>query len=208
MLHLKTVEPHTFSILDKLMGMPELQDFALVGGTALSLLYGHRMSVDLDLFSNKPFENSSVTDSIKKKFQDKFVMEEKQVRFGIFCFIDGVKVDIIRHPHPLIRPETTLNGIRMFSTEDIIAMKVQAILGRGKKKDFWDIAELLQHFSIKDFIQFHKEKYTTQNLLITVPQAITYFADAEESEDPISLKKQTWETVQAFINKKVSDYLR
>jgi len=121
---------------------------------------------------------------------------------SLFCFIDGIKVDIIRHPHPLIRPETITDGIRMFSVEDIIAMKVQAILGRGKKKDFWDIAELLQHFTIKDFIQFHKEKYSTQNLLITVPQAITYFADAEDSEDPVSLKNQRWETVQAYIKKK------
>lgn len=68
----------------------------------------------------------------------------------------------------------------MFSKEDIVAMKVQAILGRGKKKDFWDIAELLKHFSVKDFVQFHKEKFSTQNLLITVPQAMTYFTDAEE----------------------------
>ena len=101
-----------------------------------------------------------------------------------------------------------MDDISMFSTEDIIAMKVQAILGRGKKKDFWDIAELLQHFTIADFIGFHKEKYSTQNLLITVPQAIIYFADAEESEDPISLKNQTWEGVKKFINAKVSDYLK
>ena len=98
--------------------------------------------------------------------------------------------------------------MRLFSTEDIIAMKVQAILGRGKKKDFSDIAELLQHFSVADFIRFHKEKYATQNLLITVPQAITYFVDAEESEDPISLKDQTWKGVQEFINRKVSEYLK
>lgn len=207
MLHLKTVEPRTFSVLEQLMSMPELQDFSLVGGTALSLLYGHRMSVDLDLFSNKPFENSTIITALEKRFKDSFVNRSTNPRFGIFGFIDEVKIDIIRHPHPLIRPAITTEGIRMFSTEDIIAMKVQAILGRGKKKDFWDIAELLQHFSIKDFIQFHKEKYTTQNLLITVPQAITYFADAEESEDPISLKKQTWEKVQAFIKKKVSEYL-
>jgi predicted nucleotidyltransferase component of viral defense system len=94
----------------------------------------------------------------------------------------------------------------MFATEDIIAMKVQAILGRGKKKDFWDIAELLKHYTIKDFIQFHKEKYSTQNLLISVPQALTYFADAEESEDPISLQNQNWEGVQKFIQQKVADF--
>ena len=207
MLHLKTVESRAFSVLEQLMTMPELQDFSLVGGTALSLLYGHRMSVDLDFFSNKSFENASIIAALEKTFKSSFVNRSTNPRFGIFGFIDEVKIDIIRHPHTLIRPEINPEGIRMFSTEDIIAMKVQAILGRGKKKDFWDIAELLQHFTIKDFIQFHKEKYATQNLLITVPQAITYFADAEESEDPISLKKQTWEKVQAFIQKKVSDYL-
>ncbi len=187
--------------------MPDLAGFSLVGGTALSLLYGHRKSVDLDLFSNKPFKNEDLVQALKNKFHDKFIMEEKPPHFGIFCYIDEVKVDLVRHPHPLIRSEQNNDGIRMFSTEDIIAMKVQAILGRGKKKDFWDVAELLKHYSIPDFIKFHKEKYVTQNLIITVPQAITYFVDAEESEDPISLKKQTWGSVQKFINGKVREYL-
>ena len=208
MLQLKTIESHTFSVLNKLMEIPELKGFSLVGGTALSLLYGHRMSIDLDLFSNKPFENVDIIDALKKCFGDSFIMEDKPVRFGIFCYVDDVKIDIVRHPHPLIRPELNIEGIRMFSTEDIIAMKVQAILGRAKKKDFWDVAELLNHYSILDFINFHKEKYATQNLFITVPQAITYFADAEESEDPISLKKQTWLSVQEFIKKKVREYLK
>jgi hypothetical protein len=85
---------------------------------------------------------------------------------------------------------------------------VQAILGRGKKKDFWDIAELLLHYTIEDFINFHKEKYVTQNLLITVPQALTYFADADESEDAVSLKNQTWDKIKSFINKKVEVFLK
>lgn len=208
MLHIKTVEPYTISILNELMKMPELQEFSLVGGTALSLLYGHRKSDDLDLFSNAPFENSEIINAFENKFKTSFNNRSTNPRFGIFCFVNEVKVDIVRHPHPLIRTLQTIDGLRLFSTEDIIAMKVQAILGRGKKKDFWDIAELLQHFSVADFINFHKEKYTTQNLLITVPQAITYFADAEESEDPVSLKGQTWEGVKKFINAKVSAYLK
>ncbi len=208
MLHLKTVEPHTFSVLEQLLGMPELKNFSLVGGTALSLLYGHRKSVDLDLFSNKPFENTDVIKALEKRFKSSFDNRTSTPRFGIFCFVNEVKVDLVRHPHPLIRAELRSDGIKMFSTEDIIAMKVQAILGSGRKKDFWDIAELLNHFTITDFIQFHKEKFATQNLLITVPQAITYFADAEESEDPISLKAQTWQSVQEFINAKVREYLK
>ena len=208
MLHVETVEPRALSVLKQLLKMPELQDFSLVGGTALSLLYGHRISVDLNLFSDKPFENHVIISALEKKFRTSFSNRSTNPRFGIFSFVDDVKIDIIRHPHPLIRPELNIDDIRMFSTEDIIAMKVQAILGRGKKKYFWGIAELLQHFSIADFIRFHKEKYSTQNLLITVPQAITYFSDAEESEDPVSLKKQTWDGVKEFIKIKVSEYLK
>ncbi|MBI3218981.1 MAG: nucleotidyl transferase AbiEii/AbiGii toxin family protein [Bacteroidetes bacterium] len=188
--------------------MPELEGFSLVGGTALALLYGHRKSVDLDLFSTQSFENSKIVGAFQKKFKSSFDNRTSNPGFGIFCFVDDVKIDLVRHPFPLIRPEENRQGLRMFSTEDIIAMKIQAVLGRGKKKDFWDIAELLNHFTVADFIQYHKEKYTTQNLMITVPQAISYFADAEESEDPISLKKQTWESVQKLISKKVSQYLK
>ena len=202
MLQIETVEPLALSVLRQLMEMTELKNFSLVGGTALSLLYGHRKSNDLDLFSDKPFKNEKIINILKSRFGKKFTMEEKPPRFGIFCFIEEVKIDIIHHPHPLIRPQQNIDNVRLFSTEDIIAMKVQAILGRGKKKDFWDIAELLNHYSVADFIRFH-----TQNLLITVPQALTYFADAEESEDPVSLKSQTWKGVQGFINSKVSKYL-
>lgn len=208
MLYVETVESRTFSLLKKLFAVPELNDFRLVGGTALSLLYGHRVSVDLDLFSYKPFDNTLVITGLERSFGPSFVNRSTNPRFGIFGFIDNVKIDLVHHPHSLIRPEQIADGIKMFSTEDIIAMKVQAILGRGKKKDFWDIAELLKHFSVEDFIRFHKEKYATQNLMITVPQAITYFADAEESEDPVSLKGQTWEIVKEYISEKVSSYLR
>lgn len=207
MLHLETIEPYTFSVLKQLLEIPELNEFSLVDGTALSLLYGHRRSVDLDLFSAKPFDNDVIIAALRKKFSESFVNRSTNPRFGIFGFIGELKVDIVRHPHPLIRKESVIDGIRMFSPEDIIAMKVQAILGRGKKKDFWDIAELLSHYAVQDFINFHKEKYAKQNLLITVPQALTYFADAEESEDPISLKKQSWQSIKKIISQKVSAYL-
>ncbi len=207
MLYFETVEPHAFSILKQLMGIAELKNFSLVGGTALSLCYGHRKSDDLDLFSNLPFENAEIIVALEKKFKSSFVNRSTNPRFGIFGFVDEVKIDIIRYPHPSIRSGLLIDEIRMFSIEDIIAMKVQAILGRGKKKDFWDVAELLHHFTVQNFIQFHKEKFASQNLLITVPQAITYFADAEESEEPISLKNQTWDSVKAFINSKVREYL-
>lgn len=52
---------------------------------------------------------------------------------GIFCFVDGVKIDLVKHPHPLLGPVESIDDIRFFSDRDIMAMKIQAILGRGKK---------------------------------------------------------------------------
>ncbi|WP_194775900.1 nucleotidyl transferase AbiEii/AbiGii toxin family protein [Pararhodonellum marinum] len=107
----------------------------------------------------------------------------------------------------MIRPVKEIEGIRFFSDENIIAMKVQAVLGRARKKDFWDIAQLLEINTVADFVRYHREKYSTQNLLITVPQAIAYFAQAEEDENPLSLKGQTWESIQKVIQEKVRLYL-
>lgn len=207
MLYTETVEPRTFSLLKELLSTPEIEGFYLVGGTALSLMYGHRKSVDIDLFSAEIFEAQQITEALSKSFKGRIFIEQKPPQFGIFCFIDDIKVDLVSHPFQLIAPPLLAEAIRMFSLQDIIAMKVQAILGRGNKKDFWDIAELLEHYSVEDFVRYHQQKYTTQNLLISVPQALTYFKDADESEDPVSLKNQTWNSVQRAISEKVSQYL-
>lgn len=208
MLHLETVKPDTFSLLKELMKVPELQGFSLVGGTALSLLYGHRASIDLDLFSPQPFQNKEIENVLIKNFGNDFDNRTITPQFGIFCFIKSIKVDFVRHPHPLINKIQSHDEVRMFSIPDIAAMKIQAIFNRGRKKDFWDIAELLNHISIKDFVLYHKQKYADQNLMITVPHAMTYFADANDDEDPMSFKGQTWASVQKDIQTKVSQYLK
>ena len=190
------------------MSLEVLQPFSLVGGTALSLRYGHRTSIDLDLFCHKKFDNESIVDELKKEFGKGYATESKSIRWGIFCYINDIKVDIVYHPHEPIGAIEYISDIRLYSDEDIIAMKINAILGRGKKKDFWDLYELLHHYTIKDVIIYHEKKFPEQNLLITIPQAITYFIDAEESEEPVSLKGQTWPRVKKFIQQKVNNYLK
>jgi hypothetical protein len=69
MLQYSTVESHTLDVLKKLMQMPEMNDFYLVGGTALALYYGHRLSVDIELFSTTEFTNESLIKTLEKKFE-------------------------------------------------------------------------------------------------------------------------------------------
>ncbi len=208
MLQRSTVEPRTFSILEHLMKAKGLESFYLVGGTCLSLLYGHRKSVDLDLFSTDNFNNEELAASLSAA-KTNFSYRNIKNPIGLFGYIDDVKIDFVKHHlHKLIDQTQLIEGIRMLSVKDIIAMKIFAILKRAQKKDFWDLAELLKHFTLKECIEAYMEKYPSQQLLIGIPYAITYFAEADESEAPISLKGQTWESVKEFIQQKVSEYLR
>lgn len=208
MLYIKTVEPRTISILTRLQALPELEDFYLVGGTALSLKYGHRSSIDLDIFGNHRFEKETIIKILEKEFGVDFVYAGNPVSWAIFCYIQNIKVYIVFYPHQTIAETETIENIKMYSNEDIIAMKINAILGRGNKKDFWDIYELLNHYSLSQMIDFYYQKYPKQMLLIAIPEALTWFVDAEESADPISLKSQTWEQVKKGIQEKVRDYLQ
>ena len=208
MLHIETVEPGAFSVLKQLMQLKELQAFSLVGGTALSLRYGHRTSIDLDLFCPEAFNSDQIVDTLKKEFGEGYRTESKNVRWGVFCYIRDVKVDLVHYPHPLIDNIEETDDIRLFSDKDIIGMKLNAILGRGRKKDFWDLYELLKYYPLKDMIAFHEKKYPDQNLLISIPQAIIYFEDADESEDPVSLKGQTWDSIKQYIRDQVRDFLK
>jgi len=208
MLYYNTVEPATLSLLKELQSLPYLSHFSLVGGTALSLQYGHRISVDLDLFSVENFDVLETIKKLEKHFKTDFFFEStKNIHFGIFCFIRNVKVDIVRYPHPQIDDNILIDGIKMYSMHEIAAMKIQAILGRGKKKDFWDLAELLKHLSLSEIIDSHKKKFPSQMLAIGVLDAIIYFADAEEGEDPICLREKSWKMVKSEIQKAVRDYL-
>jgi len=208
MLHTETVESGTLSLLRKLMVLPSLKPFSLVGGTALSLRYGHRSSVDLDLFLHEKFDINIIENELKIVFGSEFNYESGHKNIGIFCFIQKIKVDIVYFPHSPIDKIEEVDNIRMYSSADISAMKIQSILGRAQKKDFWDLYELLQHYTLQQLIDWHKQKYPSQMLAISIPNAITYFTEAEESETPVSFKNQTWEQIKKAISRTVSDYLR
>lgn len=208
MLQYATVEPNTLRILKQLMLLKELDSFSLVGGTALSLYLGHRISVDIDLFSVEKFENRAIIEVLERNF-DGFVYRSVNNPVGVFGAIDNIKLDMVNYyHHPLIEQPLLIDGIRLYHQNDIMAMKIAAILNRGVKKDFWDIAELLKHYSVQHFIDCYIKKFPSQQLMISIPYALTYFADADESEDPVSLKGQTWSSVKKFISQKVSDYLK
>ena len=206
MLFLNTVKSETYELLKKLMQIPELSEFVLVGGTNLSLKFGHRISIDLDLFTDKPFDLDEVFTGIIKAFPKTIKLDQRKQT--IWLNIDEIKVDIILHQYPCLRPIEIIEGVRFMSVEDIIPMKLEAMATRGVKKDFWDINELLNHYSLPQMIEFYQAKYPNSDVG-HVLLSMTYFVDAEYQKDnPEDLKGTTWEEVKTSMRKTIEEYVR
>jgi len=173
-----------------------LNSFVLVGGTALALQLGNRESIDLDLFSNTDFSSNELLSSLLSEYQ---IVVNNQLSQTLITTINHVKVDFIKFHYPFIRPFVVIENIRMASIEDIAAMKLDAITGRGSKKDFYDLFFLLQLYSIDELFSFYTEKYPHQTTF-HVLRCLSYFDDAEIQPNPIVFDKTiTWELVKQKI---------
>ena len=182
------------------MALPELNGFNLVGGTSLALQIGHRISIDLDLFGNRPFEVQEILDLMQPLGDVKALSQSKHI---LILNINGIKVDFVNYRYPLIQDIKLVDNIRLASIADIAAMKLAAIAGRGRKRDFTDVFFLLKHFSLSEIIGFYNAKYTDGNEMIIV-RSLTYFGDADNDEDMQLLKKADWQTVKNKILKEVN----
>ena len=178
------ISPETFLLIQQLQTIPELKEFYLVGGTSLALQLGHRNSIDIDLFTQKSFDDTALLELLNQSFTIKEIFRRKNV---IISFIDNIKTDFIRHDYPLINPPITEDGITYITKEDIAAMKIHAIIQSGKRiKDFIDIYILLEHLTMNEMIAFFEQKYTYSNAMIAL-KAINYFDDIDENIDPPKL---------------------
>lgn len=194
MLHKETVDTSTLELLKRLMDDKRLKDFVLVGGTALSLQMGHRISVDLDLFVNSDFEAGELREYLEKTYH----LETDYMAFAtVKGEINGVQVDCIAHSYPWIRPYVEEEGIRLASMEDICAMKLNAIAGNGTRiKDFIDVAYLSSLYSLQQMLSFYEEKYHANPLMPL--KGIVFFDDINRAA-PIKMtdgKALDWKKIE------------
>ena len=204
MLHTRCVHSATLELLRQLTNLPFLQDFYLVGGTALALYYGHRASVDLDLFTNADVDWDALNDEILTIGEWQSFHRRKRIYQG---YLEGVKVDFVHYPYPPLNPINHFEGFRLISIEDIAAMKLSAVTGRGSKKDFFDIHLLLQHFTLAEMVVFFEKKFPQVGTFHVI-RSLTWFEDAEKDQDPDLFEEVSWHEVKIFITTTVNTYLK
>ena len=196
MLSVQAVTPHTLELLKTLSAKPELNGMRLVGGTSLALQYGHRQSIDLDFFGHI---NVGQDELVAKLSETGSLTVTNRTPHILQTIINNVKVDFVEYgfykwiDQPIIEA-----GICLASDKDIAAMKVNAIMGRGSKKDFIDLFVLLQHYSLSEILQFYKLKYPEYSEYRAL-LSMTYFEDAEMQDTPKLFIQDSWEDIKRTI---------
>jgi predicted nucleotidyltransferase component of viral defense system len=193
---------NTKAILALLEKSEIIQKAYLAGGTALALQLGHRISYDLDFFTQEEFDEEMLLPEIKKI--SGFQLEKIAWRTILGKF-KGVKFSIFFYKYPLLYPAKKFGMIRVTDIRDIAAMKIGAIASRGTKRDFVDLYFICKNtVSLPDIIQLYDKKY--ENLATTeihIMKSLVYFNDAEPDEMPKMLKKIDWEDVKKYFEDEV-----
>lgn len=201
MLQLQTVLPDTLELLKELSARPEMSGLRLVGGTALALQYGHRQSIDLDFFGAPQVEQDEIIEMLSTLGPISILNRSRKI---LQVVLRNIKVDVIDYSqYPWISAPVVEDGVTLASPQDIAAMKINAVEGRGTRKDFVDIYFLLQHYSLSQMLDFYTQKYPNYSLFRAL-LSLTYFDDAEQQAMPKMLANASWEEIKTTITKEVS----
>jgi hypothetical protein len=196
MLQKQAVSPELLELLVQLQQIPVLNGFVLVGGTDLALQLGHRISVDIDLFTLSEYDAEELVTILANQYGEKFLLLSSS-RNSIHCVIAGIKVDLIRHAYQYVADIIEKGPIRMVSMQDIAAMKLNAITGNGSRiKDFVDMYFLLEVFSLEQIFGFYQQKYAHQDIS-QARKSLIYFND---------VVPETWQNVHLVKNKQLTFY--
>jgi hypothetical protein len=213
-LHVETITPLLRETLDALMSEALCAPFRLVGGTNLSLRYGHRLSVDIDLFTDARYGSLNFED-FEQFLRARFPYYDcddttSLVGFGRGYYIgnsadDYIKLDLM-YADPFLEEPEVIDGIRMAGVNDMIAMKMNVVSRGGRKKDFWDLHRLLEEYSLADLFALHARRHEYEHDPEKLLERFTDFSLADAFPDPICLLGKDWDDIKLDLIEAVEAY--
>ena len=190
------------------MGCRLFDSFRLVGGTALSLQLGHRLSLDLDLFTDASYQSidfEAIDNWLQTNFPYVHSQDALPIGMGKPYFIgedqsNWIKLDLY-YTNAFIDDMLEVHGIRLASIKEIIAMKMDVIMRYGRKKDFWDLHELLEDYTLNEMLDLHKKRYVYSHDKELIIRNLTDFRLADDDFEPNCLKGKHWELIKLDLIK-------
>lgn len=173
--------------------------FYLAGGTALSLQIGHRQSIDLDLFSQTE-DIPTLRASLEKSLASLEPTLADSSWGNLVFTVQNVRVGFYGYGYEMVKPFVEENGVRLASVEDIALMKLDALLARASRKDFYDLYFILQTVPLQDLFGLAPKKYpSVRDFEVQATKRLVYFSSADLDPDPILIKPVPWGTVKEYF---------
>lgn len=159
----------------------------------MSLQIGHRMSDDIDLFTDHPYESiefETIDNFLRKVFTYVSNIPTGPVGMGVSYLVghtkdETIKIDLF-YTDPFIQPPLHIGLYRLATVEEIIAMKIDIVQRKARKKDFWDLDELLDKYSINEMIALHEQRYPYDHDEKVIRENLVDFEKADEDFTPVS----------------------
>ena len=203
MLYFDTIDKNTLELLIKLQSLSIFSEMRLVGGTSLALQIGHRKSIDIDLFGKLTIDYNILVDELKSIGQVIPLKNSKNIHTFT---INEIKVDLVNYEYSWLTEKIVSDNIYLATIEDIAAMKLNAIIGRGSKKDFIDLFFILKKYNFSELFKFYNKKYHDGSIFLVL-KSIVYFDDADKEEMPFMFEEISWEEIKSIILNKHAEFV-
>lgn len=189
-----------------------LSSFRLSGGTSLSLLLGHRISYDLDLFTDSKFNLQELIQQTQIAFPNSELIRLQNQKsfagnYGASFLLEGIKTDFYYWNTKFFTQPVTEESLRLTDMRELAAMKLEAVLTRTEKKDFYDLAAIFDYYSLTECLRFFSQRYPFINRRLPF-DALTKIDTAAESEPIICLKNCVWKEVVDKIKLAQDEHLK
>lgn len=195
------IDEDRYKLLKNITKLVSIPNYYMIGGTALSIQLGLRESYDFDFCVPEGFNN----ELLLQELQSLGEIEVKQNQKGTCdVILNGVQVSFFYYPNQVIKEfviTEEMPKLKMASILDIAIMKVIAIGGRGAKKDFFDLYNIISKNNVtldeltKGLIQKCGNHINYVNTIL----GLSYFEDAEQEILPTTFVEYDWEEIKRFF---------
>lgn len=182
--------------------------FYLAGGTALSLQMGHRRSIDLDFFSMTE-DIPSIRASLEKSLSTLKPELADSSWENLAYIAKNVRVGFYGYGYALINPLVEAGFSHLASIEDIALMKMDALLSRANRKDFYDLYFICQNVPLRSLFDKAPQKFPSiRDFEVQAAKRLVYFRSADYDPEPGLLKPVAWQTVKEYFIKQAKEIER
>ena len=200
-MHWNIFDKGRYDLLKKISEVISIDNYYMVGGTALSLQLGLRESYDFDFCVRNEFNNEVLLDELKSIGNIEIMQNQKGT---CDVLLNDIQVSFFYYPNPLIEDFVKVEEmpkLKIASVLDIAIMKIIAIGGRGAKEDFFDLYNIIEKCNItaNELVNGLIKKCGNNINYVNIIMGLSYFEDAEDEILPNTFVDYNWENMKKFF---------